>query len=180
MRYNVFLSGYGGQGVMLAGNLLSFAAIYQGYNVTYLPSYGVEKRGGSAMCTVVYSDGDTGSPVVGHPSVAVILNQRSFDTYANNVCRGGFCIINSDLVINSESLSPSIVLVEVPMSRLANELGDSRVLNMIACGAYAQKTGLLSIDSLVAALENTLPVRNHPLIPANIKAIECGAESVRT
>jgi 2-oxoglutarate ferredoxin oxidoreductase subunit gamma len=74
MRHDVFITGYGGQGVLLAGNLLSYAAISEGMNVSFFPSYGVEKRGGSAMCTVVFSDGETGSPVVGHPSVSIILN----------------------------------------------------------------------------------------------------------
>src|ERR1035437_519837 len=88
MRYDVFFAGYGGQGVLLAGNLLSYAAIHEGENVSFFPAYGVEKRGGSAMCTVVFSDGDTGSPVVGNPSVSVILNQLSFDKYAAKVKQG--------------------------------------------------------------------------------------------
>src|SRR5512137_716811 len=98
MRNDLFIAGYGGQGVLLAGNLLSYAAIHEGMNVSFFPSYGVEKRGGSAMCTIVFSDGETGSPVVGHPSVSVILNQLSFNKYAAKVKKGGLCIVNSSLV----------------------------------------------------------------------------------
>ena len=89
MRYDVFIAGYGGQGVLLAGNLLSYAAIFEGRNVSFFPAYGVEKRGGAAMCTVVIADGDTGSPVVGNPSAAIMLNQLSFDKYAGKVKPGG-------------------------------------------------------------------------------------------
>src|SRR6266568_7819620 len=98
MRYDVFFAGYGGQGVLLAGNLLSYAAIHEGKNVSFFPAYGVEKRGGAAMCTVVFAEGDTGSPVVGQPSVSVLLNQLSFDKYAAKVKPGGVCIVNSTLV----------------------------------------------------------------------------------
>jgi 2-oxoglutarate ferredoxin oxidoreductase subunit gamma len=175
VRNDVFLSGYGGQGIMVAGNLLSYAAIHEGFNVTFFPSYGVEKRGGAAMCTVVFSDGDTGSPVVGNPSVAVILDQLSFDKFAVNVRPGGLCVINSTLVNRGGIQLTGIEVVEVPMSQLAIDLGDVRMLNMLACGVYVQKSGALKIESLVIALKKNLPTKNHSLIPANVKAIEAGA-----
>lgn len=175
MRYDVFIAGYGGQGVLLAGNLLSYAAIIEGMDVSFFPAYGVEKRGGSAMCTVVFADGDTGSPVVGNPSVSVILNQLSFDKYASKVKPGGVCIINSSLVNIEGFSSPDIDLVSVPMNQLAMDLGDVRMVNMIACGAYAAKSGALKLASLGDALMKALPERNHRLIPANINAIAAGA-----
>jgi len=178
MRHDVFISGYGGQGVLLAGNLLSYAAIHEGNNVSFFPAYGVEKRGGSAMCTVVFADGDTGSPVVGHPSVTVVLNQLSFDKYAAKVKQGGVCIVNSSL-INSDGVEiPGVELVRVPMNQLAVDLGDARMVNMVACGAYVAKTGALGLDSLGEALKKALPERNHRLIPANVKAIAAGAAAV--
>ena len=124
MRHDVFIAGYGGQGVLLAGNLLSYAAIHEGLNVSFFPAYGVEKRGGSAMCTVVFSDGDTGSPVVGNPSVSVILNQLSFDKYAARVRQGGICIVNSTLVDCSTVELPGVELIRVPMNQIALDLGD--------------------------------------------------------
>ena len=117
MRHDVFIAGYGGQGVLLAGNLLSYAAIHEGKNVSFLPAYGVEKRGGSAMCTVVFADGDTGSPVVGHPSVSVILNQLSFDKYAAKVRQGGICIVNSSLVESEGVELPGVKIVRVQIGR---------------------------------------------------------------
>jgi 2-oxoglutarate ferredoxin oxidoreductase subunit gamma len=179
MRHDVFIAGYGGQGVLLAGNLLSYAAIHEGKNVSYLPAYGVEKRGGSAMCTVVFADGDTGSPVVGHPSVSLILNQLSFDKFASQVKPGGICIVNSSLV-DSEGIDlPGVDLVRVPMNQIALELGDVRMVNMVACGAYAARSGALAQRSLEEALKKALPERNHRLIPANIRAIEAGAVTAR-
>jgi 2-oxoglutarate ferredoxin oxidoreductase subunit gamma len=175
MRHDVFIAGYGGQGVLLAGNLLSYAAIHEGKNVSFFPAYGVEKRGGSAMCTVVFADGDTGSPVVGHPSVSVILNQLSFDKYAAKVKQGGICIVNSSLVECAGVDLPGVEIVRVPMNQIAIELGDVRMVNMVACGAYVAKTGALAQGSLEEALKKALPERNHRLIPANVKAIEAGA-----
>jgi len=179
MRYDVFIAGYGGQGVLLAGNLLSYAAIHEGKDVSFFPAYGVEKRGGSAMCTVVFADGDTGSPVVGYPSVSLILNQLSFDKYAARVRQGGICIVNSTLVKSEDVELKGVELVKVPMNQLALDLGDVRMVNMVACGAYAAKTGALALDSLGEALKKALPERNHRLIPANIKAISAGAEAAR-
>jgi len=130
MRHDLFIAGYGGQGVLLAGNLLSYAAIHEGKNVSFFPAYGVEKRGGSAMCTIVFADGDTGSPVVGHPSVSILLNQLSFDKYAAKVKQGGICIVNSSLVECDAVSVPGVKLIMVPMNQIALDLGDVRMVNM--------------------------------------------------
>jgi 2-oxoglutarate ferredoxin oxidoreductase subunit gamma len=175
MRHDVFIAGYGGQGVLLAGNLLSYAAIHEGNNVSFFPAYGVEKRGGSAMCTVVFADGETGSPVVGHPTVSILLDQPSFDKYASKVRQGGVCIVNSTLV-NSDGVDlPHVDLLKIPMNQIAIDLGDTRMVNMVACGAYIAASGALTLESLQEALYKALPERNHRLIPANFKAIEAGA-----
>lgn len=179
MRHDLFIAGYGGQGVLLAGNLLSYAAIHEGLNVSFFPAYGVEKRGGSAMCTVVFSDGDTGSPVVGEPSVSIMLNQLSFDKYAGKVRPGGICIVNQSLVSVDGVELTGRELLTVPMNQIAIDLGDVRMVNMVACGAYAAATGALQLQSLLEALGKTLPERNHHLIPANAKAIQAGADAIK-
>ena len=179
MRHDVFIAGYGGQGVLLAGNLLSYAAIHEGNNVSFFPAYGVEKRGGSAMCTIVFAEGDTGSPVVGYPSVALILNQLSFDKYAAKIKPGGICIVNSTLVDSTTLDLPEIRVINVPMNHIALEMGDVRMVNMIACGAYAAATGALALTSVEEALKKVLPERNHGLIPANLQAMEAGAAVAR-
>ncbi|WP_224983070.1 2-oxoacid:acceptor oxidoreductase family protein [Geomonas agri] len=179
MRKDVLIAGFGGQGVLLAGNLLSYAAIDEGKNVSYFPAYGVEKRGGSATCTVVIADGAVGSPVVGQPSVLVVLNQASLERFGARVRPGGVLIVNSSLVDVSGLGRTDIKVVQVAMNDIATDLGDLRMVNMVALGAYAALTDAVKLPSLAAALSQALPERNHKFIPANVKAIETGAEAAR-
>lgn len=178
MTYDVFMAGFGGQGILLIGNLLSYAAILEGQNVSYFPAYGVEKRGGAATCTVVISDGEVGSPVIGRPSATLILNPLSMEKYYDKVRPGGFCLINGSLVEEGGGRDDLDVL-RIPVNDLALELGDVRLINMITIGAYAEKTGAVSLDSLKASLTEVLPERNHRFIPMNIQAIDRGAAFVR-
>ena len=178
MRYDLFMAGFGGQGILLAGNLLSYAALNEEKNVSFFPAYGVEKRGGAAMCTVVIAAGDTGSPVVGRPSVCIFLNQTSLDRYGARVREGGVAIVNSSLVDDSGWERPDLEIIRIPMNRIAMELGDARMVNMVAAGAYAARTGAVALESLEAALKSVLPERNHRFIPANMKAIRAGAAAV--
>lgn len=178
MRHDVFISGFGGQGVLLAGNVLSYAAVIEGKNVSFFPSYGVEKRGGAAMCTVVIADGDVGSPVVGAPSVTILLNQASLDKYGSRTKPGGTCIVNTSLIDISGFDHNDIGILLLPMNEMAMELGDSRMVNMVAVGAYSALTGAVKISSLAEALQEALPERNHRLIPANVRAIEAGAARI--
>ena len=175
MRYDVVIAGFGGQGVLLAGNLLSYAAMDEGKNVCYFPSYGVEKRGGSATCTVVISDGAVGSPVVGHPSALITLNQSSLDRFGQRVRPGGVCIVNSSLIDLATCNRDDIDMVPIAMNEIAMELGDARMVNMIALGAYIALTGVVEVASLANGLKMALPERNHRFIPANVQAIEAGA-----
>ena len=178
MRYDLFMAGFGGQGVLLAGNLLSYAALIEEKNVSFFPAYGVEKRGGAAMCTVVIADGDTGSPVVGRPSVCIFLNQTSLDRYGDRVKEGGVAIVNTSLVDDSKWGRSDLEIIRIPMNKIAMELGDARMVNMIAAGAYAAKSGAVSLESLESALKSVLPERNHRFIPANMKAIRAGGNHV--
>ena len=178
MRHDVFIAGLGGQGVLLAGNLLSYAAIIEGKNVSFFPAYGVEKRGGAAMCTVVIADGEVGSPVIGSPSVSIVLNQASLDKYGPRVRPGGVCIINTSLIDTAGFNRNDIEIIRLPMNDIAMQLGDARMVNMVAVGAYVTKTGAVSLASLSEALKDALPERNHRFIPANIQAIEAGAAQV--
>ncbi|MGA7829234.1 MAG: 2-oxoacid:acceptor oxidoreductase family protein [Geobacteraceae bacterium] len=178
MRHDLFMSGFGGQGVLLAGTLLAHAAIIEGKNVSFLPSYGVEKRGGAANCTVVIADGDVGSPVIGNPSVGVILNQLSMDKYAGKIKTGGICIINSSLVDVSDFNRDDVEVIALPMNAIAQKVGDPRMVNMVAVGAYAARTGVVSLAALASALTLSLPERNHKFIPANIRVLEAGAAEI--
>jgi 2-oxoglutarate ferredoxin oxidoreductase subunit gamma len=178
MRHDMFMSGFGGQGVLLAGTLLSHAAIIEGKNVSFLPSYGVEKRGGAANCTVVIADGDVGSPVVGNPSVGVILNQLSMDKYAEKIKVGGICIVNSSLVDVAKFVGGDVEFISLPMNAIAQKVGEPRMVNMVAVGAYAARTGAVSLAALAEALKLSLPERNHKYIPANVRVLEAGAAEI--
>ena len=179
MRYDVLIAGFGGQGVLLAGNLLSYAAMDEDKNVCYFPAYGVEKRGGAATCTVVISDGAVGSPIVGSPSTLIVLNQASLERFGSRVRPGGVCIVNSSLVDVSTLDRKDIDIVSIPMNEIALELGDVRMVNMVALGAYVELTGAVGIPALANGLKDALPEKNHRFIPANMKAIETGARMAR-
>ena len=176
MKYDLFMAGFGGQGILLAGNLLSYAAINEGKNVSFFPAYGVEKRGGAAMCTVVIADGEVGSPVIGRPSTGIFLNQTSLDRYGARVKDGGLAIINSSLVDSSAYDREDLTIIRIAMNRIAMDLGDARMVNMVAAGAYAARSGAVRLESLQEALKSVLPERNHKFIPANMKAIMAGAQ----
>lgn len=171
----MIMAGFGGQGVLLAGTLLAYAAIHEGKNVSFLPSYGVEKRGGAALCTVVIAEGDVGSPVIGRPSVGIFLNQTSFDKYAPLLKSGALCFVNTSLVDITGFCRTDIELIPLAMNSIAMEIGDARLVNMVAMGAYVARTGAVSMDSLQEALKEALPERNHRFIPANVKALSAGA-----
>lgn len=132
------------------------------------------------MCTVVIADGDTGSPVVGNPTVSVLLNQLSFDKYYPKIASGGVCIVNSSLVDTSAADRVDLELIAMPMNEIANSLGDPRMVNMIAAGAYVGRVGAVALGTLKEALKDALPERNHKFIPANISAIDAGAEKAST
>ena len=179
MNHEVFMAGFGGQGILLIGNLLAYAAIREGRNTSYFPAYGVEKRGGAATCTVVVADGEVGSPVIGNPGAAILLNPLSMEKYFGRVRSGGLCIVNSSLIEESGESRSDLRVLRLPLNELALEIGDARLLNMIAIGAYAELTGAVSLDALKAALADALPERNHRFIPLNVQAIDLGAARAR-
>lgn len=179
MTHDVFMAGFGGQGILLIGNLLAYAGILEGKNVSYFPAYGVEKRGGAATCTVVVSDEEVGSPVIGNPGAGLLLNPLSMEKYFDRIRPAGFCLVNSSLVEDVGESRDDIDVLYIPVNEMALEIGDARLANMITIGAYAEKTGVVRLDSLKSALREVLPERNHRFIPLNHQAIDRGAAFVR-
>lgn len=175
MYYDVFISGFGGQGILLAGQLLAEAVMEKGLNVTFFPSYGVEMRGGTARCTVVMSDRQIGSPIVDTPRCVIAMNQPSLIRYQSAVAEGGLLIVNSSLSKMEDATREGIRIHGVPMSELAIELGSARLANMVALGAFAALSGAIEPEELARALEAVIPARNRKLIPLNEKAILEGA-----
>jgi 2-oxoglutarate ferredoxin oxidoreductase subunit gamma len=178
--YDVIIAGFGGQGVLVIGNLLAYAAMKEGRHVTYLPVYGVEMRGGTANCTIVVSSYEIGSPVVGKPRAAIVMNLPSLIKYEPLVVPGGLLMVNTSLIDLKETFRKDIEFLPVPVNEIAIKNGNPKMANMIALGAFVEKTKLVKMDSLFQSFEKVLGERYHSLIPSNIKAVEIGAEFVRS
>jgi 2-oxoglutarate ferredoxin oxidoreductase subunit gamma len=148
----------------------------EGKHVTYLPVYGVEMRGGTANCTVVISSREIGSPVVGRPQAAIVMNLPSLMKYEPTILPRGLLLINTSLIDLKEASRTDIELLPVPVNEVAIENGNPKLANMVALGAFIEKTRLVRMDSLFESLEKVLDERYHHLIPSNIKAIQVGAE----
>ncbi len=178
--YDLTISGFGGQGVLVIGNLLAHAAMREGRHVTFLPIYGVEMRGGTANCTIVVSSREIGSPVVEKPHAAVVMNLPSLVKYQPRLLTKGLILYNSSLIDPEEANRQDIELLPIPVNDIAIENGNPRLANMVALGALAERTNLVRLSSLFESLEKVLDERYHSLIPANIKAIEKGAHYVKS
>ncbi len=177
--YRLIVAGFGGQGVLVIGNLLAHAAMIEGKHVTYLPVYGVEMRGGTANCMVVISSHPIGSPVVGRPHAAIVMNLPSLTKYEPMLLPQGLLFINSTLIDPKESLRKDIEIFSIPVNEIAIQNGNPKLANMIALGAFNEKTKLVQMESLYESLKKVLDERYHHLIPSNIRAIEIGAKFVQ-
>jgi len=179
MRYmDSIIAGFGGQGVMLIGNLLAYAGMKDGLNVTYIPVYGPEMRGGTANCTVVLSEEDIGSPIIHRPKSIISMNRPSLDKFQPRVEDNGIHIVNSSLIDMDLADTDRLKCYGVPCNEIADELGNTRMANMVAIGAFVQTSGIITLEAVIGSLENVISPRYHKLIPANTKAIEAGAKHV--
>jgi len=163
---DVIIAGFGGQGVMLIGNLLAYSAMEAGLNVTYMPVYGPEMRGGTANCAVVISDDDIGSPIIQSPVSLIIMNRPSLDKFQPRIQDQGVMIMNTSLI------EPELA---IPCNDIADDLGNTRMANMVAIGAYVQATGVLPVEQVQACLEKVISPHYAHLIPKNSEAIAAGA-----
>jgi len=170
------ISGFGGQGVLLLGNTLAEAGMEQGYHVSWIPSYGPEMRGGTANCHVQISTSEIASPVVDHPSILVAMNLPSLDRFEDDVVPGGLIIYNTSLVTRAPKRT-DIESIPIPATDIADKLGSLKVANMVVLGAIIEKTGIVTEEAAISAL-NTV-VKHKKFIPMNIEAIKRGREYVR-
>ncbi|MFZ5808998.1 MAG: 2-oxoacid:acceptor oxidoreductase family protein [Chloroflexota bacterium] len=175
MQTEIVIAGFGGQGVLFAGQIMAYAAMDAGKEVTWIPSYGPEMRGGTANCTVIVADEEIGSPLVMNPQAAIVLNLPSLDKYEPLVKRGGVLITNASLV-NRGPQREDIESVFIPVNEIAEELGNRRLLNMVALGALLAKLPVLSIEQIEKALDDHLPERHKKFLEVNKQALRKGAE----
>jgi len=175
MQTEIVIAGFGGQGVLFAGQVLTYAGMGAGKEVTWIPSYGPEMRGGTANCTVIISDEEIGSPLVRNPKAVIALNLPSFDKYEKMVAPGGVLVVNASLV-NREVQRTDLTSVLIPLNDIAEQLGNKRLLNMVALGALLHCLPVLPFSDIEAALEQHLPERHKRLLPVNFQALRQGAE----
>ncbi|MBQ6480276.1 MAG: 2-oxoacid:acceptor oxidoreductase family protein [Anaerolineaceae bacterium] len=178
MEAQFLIAGFGGQGVLLIGQLLAKAAMHEGMNVSWMPSYGPEMRGGEANCAVVISDEPIGSPLVTEIPIAVIMNKPSMIKFTPAMETGGVMLYNSSL-IDIVPDRKDITAIPVDCNSIAEELGNSRTANMVMLGAILARTGVVSIDSAMEALKATFGPKKEHLLPINRQAMERGAEAVK-
>jgi 2-oxoglutarate ferredoxin oxidoreductase subunit gamma len=177
MQTELIIAGFGGQGVLFAGQLLAYAAMDEGRVVTWIPSYGPEMRGGTANCTVVIADEEIGSPLVQYPTAVVAMNLPSLDKYEPLVKPGGVLVVNSS-IINHTPTRTDIKVVMIPGNEIAETLGDKRMTNMVLLGGLLANLPVLSTDALARALKAHLPARHQRLLPTNLEALRRGAEYI--
>lgn len=178
MQERIVIAGFGGQGVMSMGQLLTYAGMIENKNVSWLPSYGPEMRGGTANCNVMVSDDPIGSPIVTEATTAIVMNKPSLDKFEDDVVEGGNLFINSSL-IDRKSERKDINAYYIPANELADELGNSKVANMIMLGAYVELTKVVKFESILEAFKKVFGERKAHLIPLNKQALEKGAEAIR-
>ena len=178
MLREMIFAGFGGQGVLSMGTLLAYAAMKEGREVSWMPSYGPEMRGGTANCIVNISDQPISSPIVSEYDVAVVLNNPSLRKFEPRVKKGGILIWESTNIKPAPTRTDIAVYALPAIDKAANELGNVRVMNMIVLGALVKISGIVKKESLMEALKGTLPERYHHLIPLNEKAIALGMSLV--
>jgi len=178
MNEQIIFAGFGGQGVLLAGQIMAYAGMEEGKNVSWLPSYGPEMRGGTANCNVVVSDDEVASPVVVEADCAVVMNRPSMEQFEKAVKPGGLLIINSDL-IEIEPTRSDIKVIKIPANHLAEEAGSIKAANMVILGAYNACSHAVGNDTIIKCLEKIMGERKKHLIPMNEKALELGQNAAK-
>jgi len=171
----IIFAGFGGQGILSMGKFLAYAGMDANMNVSWLPSYGPEMRGGTANCSVILSDDQVGSPIVTMPTSVVVMNRPSLDKFEKDLVKGGVLIIDSDLV-DREAVREDVEIIKIPAQTEAANIGSKQIANMVLLGALVAKTNIVSMDVLLQAL------REHgkeKFFEVNKKALEIGASYVK-
>ena len=172
---NYLLSGFGGQGILFAGKFLASKGLTEGQQVSWLPSYGPEMRGGTASCSVIISDEPVGSPIVSNPDILVAMNLPSFDKFESTVVKGGMIFADSTL-IERKSERDDVKVFYIPATQLASDNGFPTLANMIIVGKILKELGQFDEDALRAALGKVISAKRADMLETNLKAMKLGAE----
>ncbi len=169
----ILIAGFGGQGILFSGKALAYTGLNAGLEVSWLPSYGPEMRGGTANCSVILSKTPIGSPIVDKPDVLIAMNLPSLEKYENETEKGGYIIYDSSLIskeINAEGVS----IVAIPATKLASDNALDGLANMIIMGKVIKETDVLTLEQVKESLTKMVPAKKQELLAKNIKAIELG------
>ena len=177
MTEKIIIAGFGGQGVMSLGQTVCYSGMNEGRQVSWLPSYGPEMRGGTANCHVIVSDEPVASPIISSADTVIAMNLPSLDKFENSIKPGGRLFVNSSL-IDKKTVRDDIEVYYIPANDVALELGNLRVAAMVILGAYLKKAATVKPESIVNSLKKVLGESKAGLIPVNKQALEKGAELV--
>ena len=171
----IIFAGFGGQGTLSMGKFLAYAGMDANMNVSWLPSYGPEMRGGTANCSVILSDEPVGSPIINDPNSLIVMNRPSLDKFENTLVKGGLLIMDSDLV-DRMPIRDDIEVICIPAQTEAMNIGSKQIANMVLLGALVKKTGIVSMEALVSALKDH---GKEKFFEINKKALEIGASYIK-
>ena len=173
MTTQLLIAGFGGQGVLFAGKFLAYKGLLEGKQLSWLPSYGPEMRGGTANCSVILSDDPIGSPIISNPDVLIAMNLPSLDKYEDTVVPGGMIFVDSTL-IERKVRRTDVKVFYIPCTALAQQIGAPTLANMIMVGKFIRESGAVRYENLDAALKKVVSARHADLFDINLKAINTG------
>ena len=177
-NHEMIIAGFGGQGILFSGKVLAYAGLVEGRELSWLPSYGPEMRGGTANCNVILSDTPVGSPIVQNPNVLMVMNLPSLDKYEETVAPGGKVFVDSTL-IGRKLNRDDVEAYYIPATQMAQEMGVPTLANMILLGAVIKATGCIQDETVATALHKVIPARKADLFDVNMQAIEAGKAFVK-
>jgi 2-oxoglutarate ferredoxin oxidoreductase subunit gamma len=178
MKTEIIISGFGGQGVLSMGKILAYSGLMENKEVTWMPAYGPEQRGGTANCTVIVSDDRISSPILSQYDIAIVLNQPSLDRFMPKIKPGGILIYDGYGIFNSPERK-DITIYRIDAMDKAAEMKNAKVFNMIVLGGLLKVCPVVSQDGLNKALYKTLPERHHNMIPLNMEALQEGMKIIK-
>lgn len=173
MTMEIILAGFGGQGILFAGKVLAYCALIDNREISWLPSYGPEMRGGTANCSVCISDEPIGSPVVANPDYLIAMNGPSYKKFIDEVKPGGLILLDNSIV-DEECTRSDVTVISLPATDIATDAGLNGAANMVLLGRMLAETGLFSMETVQKAMEKCIPPKRAHLIASNLKAIELG------
>ena len=173
MTFETIMAGFGGQGLLFSGKVLAHAALIEGKELSWLPSYGPEMRGGTCNCSVIVSDDPVGSPIIAHPNILMVMNEPSLDKFEPTVAQGGTVFVDSSLIGRKVARS-DVEAVYIPATQMARDMEAASLANMVILGAIVAKTGCVKRETVAEALRETISARKANLLDLNLKAVEAG------